>query len=305
VDTQTSQVATLPNADLRDEGRFGSHRAVAFDASGARMLYLRGGERAHIVLRDLSTGVESGVDPGPGLVWTAAFDPEGHGLEVVAIPSAKWPMFATTLAPRSCRGPVSSFSSFGGETPRRVLRYVPLDRGAAIESDDLLRMFGSDSLVRRKDASLALRHPDGSETEWVPPACHGTVQHADATRHALLVTCDGEHNGKAPLWFFGKEAAAIGEIYASKGDRVGDAPERFVQLDDLFVDMDAQRVIPGPPPIAPGRIRVIQDWQTRQSGVYVERSDGAVLRIAGQSKPATLFGLPSGPLVWRKPAPGR
>jgi hypothetical protein len=127
VDTQSRQATTLPNADLRDDGRFGSHRGVAFDASGARMLYLRGAEKATIVLRELSTGAETVLDSGPGLVWSARFDPEGRGLEVITIPSGKWPLFASTLAPRRCRGSVSSFSMFGAALPRQLLRYVPLD----------------------------------------------------------------------------------------------------------------------------------------------------------------------------------
>lgn len=137
VDTQSRQATTLPSADLRDDGRVGPHRGVAFDASGSRMLYLRGGAKASLVVRELSTGAERVLDSGPGLVWSARFDPEGHGLEVTTIPSGKWPLFASTLARRRCRGPVSSFSMFGGAMPGQVARHVPLDGSAAVESNDV------------------------------------------------------------------------------------------------------------------------------------------------------------------------
>jgi hypothetical protein len=296
VDTRNALAVTLPGADLRDDGRFGPHRAVAFDAAGKRMLYLMGGEKPQIVVRNLATGAETTADPGAGLLWSARFDPEGRGVRVVAIPSGEWPFVATTLAPRSCRGQVTSFSTYGGAIPRRVSRYIALDGGSVADSDDFLRMFDGRWLVRRQDGALALRDLRGSETIAFPAACHGVVQHADSTRHLILVVCDPGERGVAPLWMYGRgQARQIGQIYGSRGDHLEGAPDRIVQIGDVFIDMDSSRVILRPP-IDAGRVRQAQGW----GGVFVERSDGSFL---GLNRPENddRDSLPAGPLFWRRP----
>jgi hypothetical protein len=287
-------------ADLRDEGSFGSHRGIAFDRTGTRMLYLRGGEKTAIVLRDLVNGAETVMDPGPGLVLSARFDPEGRGLEVVTSPSGEWPHVASTLSKRRCRGAVSSFSTFGGTMPHTTLRYLPFDAGPVVDDEGLLRMFGGQPLVRKKDGALALRPAQGPETVLVPKSCHGIVRHADATRGLLLVACDEKANGSAPLWMYGQGVSQkIGDIHSSNADQVDQPPERVVAISDIYVDMDARRAVPRPP-LAPDRIRPITDWKVVKEGSFAERGDGAVLQLDRRNVGKRSFKVPNGPLFWRR-----
>jgi len=53
-------------------------RALDFDAKSEQLLYVRpGASGSRIVLRRLSDGSERELDPGPGEVWRARFDPGG------------------------------------------------------------------------------------------------------------------------------------------------------------------------------------------------------------------------------------
>lgn len=53
-------------------------RALDFDAKSEQLLYLRRSATAtRVVLRSLGDGTERELDPGPGEVWHARFDPGG------------------------------------------------------------------------------------------------------------------------------------------------------------------------------------------------------------------------------------
>lgn len=300
VDTRTNQVVTLSNADMRDNGLFGEHRAVAFDAAGTRLLYLRGGPKPTIVVRDLTTGGERIVDPGPGLVWTARFDPEGHGLEVTMIPSGGWPEIMASHAKWGCGHRETKYPLFNKLTPDGRLHYLPLDGGPTLENNDLLRMFDGGWLLRKKDGSIALRDASGVENVLAPAVCNGVVRHADATRRLLVVNCENSHHA-ASLWIFGAhDAKKIVDTYRSFGDSVDAPPERFAAIDEFYVDMDQRRVV-SKPPVAPGRIRIIDDWKENAKGLFAERSDGAVLLRVGKKDNSWSPRIPDGPLVWRRP----
>jgi len=88
VDSRTSRVTTLPNADLRGGGDYvGSVRAVAFDARGEQMLYLRGGSPERLIIRNLAAGSEKQIQIEKGTIYRAYFHPEGHWIDARVLPS--------------------------------------------------------------------------------------------------------------------------------------------------------------------------------------------------------------------------
>lgn len=297
-DVTSATGVTLPNADLRDDGRFGRHRAVAFDDTGTRLLYLRNGKAHEVVLRDLTTGAESTVDAGSGLVWSARFARGRQGLVLHVIPSGEWPVYVTSLAPRSCRGSVGSFSAFGSRTARSVIRLVPLSNGTPMEGEDIIAPFAGRALVRRKNGALALRSAEGNETSLVSARCGGQIQHLDSVRHILLVTCKGtKSRGEVGLWLYGPRGARkLGDIHAREEDDLSDTGERVVAVGDTYVDVESGRIVPAPP-IARGTVRITRTWEEREAGHFAERWDGAVLTQDEQGD----YTVPPGPLHWRRP----
>jgi hypothetical protein len=202
-------------ADARDDSSvFGSHRAASFDGAGTRLVYIRthGKDAARtrdsargqnpdrnnavVVVRDLSTGAEVEIDPGPGLLYRAALDERGHwvDLQVVArdtdgTGALDWPGQSTSLSGRHCRGPVASYSVYRtyGDTPER--RVAPATGGTALVVPDLARPMGPHLLRRTRDGALLLRDGSGSDTELAPAACRARILHGDPVRARLLVVC--------------------------------------------------------------------------------------------------------------------
>ncbi len=132
VNTRTGQSVALDGADGRaGDTVFGAHRAAAFSPNGKTLLYLRThGSSSHIVLRDLASGSERVLDPGPGELASAFFDASGRYVVVDLVAQDTdgdgvftAPSGVTTLSPRLCRGTAASWSTFGAvgdKTKRRV-----------------------------------------------------------------------------------------------------------------------------------------------------------------------------------------
>ena len=160
IDTRRRTATRLPDADLRDaDPRFGRHRAVSFDADGTRMLYIKGGIRPKLIVRDLSRATETSLDPGPGNLWHATLDPEGIWVTTESLSKNRWPVVASTLARRTCRGPAASYSTYGrsrGSEPP-VQRVIQTTGGSPKQVAGLIRPFGRDLLVRDPDRGLGSR----------------------------------------------------------------------------------------------------------------------------------------------------
>jgi hypothetical protein len=296
VDTRAASVMTVPNADLRDQG-YGPHRGAAFDVEGKRALYLRSGAKNQIVIRDLASGNERSLDPGPGLILSARFDARGQWLEVEVLRRQPWlPPVGTTAAPRHCSGPAISRPAFSSSMTA-VTRLLPLGEGAAHEGADILAAFEGGALVRKSDWALVVRNPDGGEKPLVPGSCQGHVLHVDASRGVVIVACAPEGRSGPSLWIFGRNG---GQKLASAesgplGDSFGGAPERVVDLGALHVDVEAQRIVQEPAP-APGEVRPKRGSSASDKGLLAVRGDGAVLSYAPSNQPEWHVRL--GPLVW-------
>jgi hypothetical protein len=302
VDTRSAQVITVPDADLRDEGYFGPHRGAAFDVQGRQAVYLKGGAKPRVSVRDLATGKEQSFDPGPGLVLSARFDGQGQWIELEVEPSGRWPRVFTTAAPRHCRGSALSWSVFGSGLPS-VVRLVPLAGGAVREGVDILTSFDDGALVRKADRSLVQQGADGSEKVLVPATCKGYVLHTDSLRRLLIVACAPEHEDSSPLWIYGARGARrIGSIHSHDGDSFGRPPNRVVDLGELYVDVEAQRVV-APPAPGPRAVRSPRRGEDRDGSVLAVRGDGALLKQAVKPEQNEPHGeVAPGPLRWVRPS---
>ena len=117
VDADSGKATALKGADGRP-GAGGEHRAASFSPDGKSMIYIKSkGERASVVRRDLKSGIEQRIDPGPGDLNRAFFDASArfvvmdfveHGPSVIDGPShMEWgrpPLLGTTYRPRGCSG---------------------------------------------------------------------------------------------------------------------------------------------------------------------------------------------------------
>jgi hypothetical protein len=138
VDLESGKASALPRADGRPgDAVGGAHRAASFSADGERLLYLRSdGRHSEVIQRELRTGQERSIDPGPGELSQAFFDDSGRFvvMEVVASDTSgdglvRPPRLATTLGPRRCRGPVLSASFFGQSDDRPTQIVAPVTGG--------------------------------------------------------------------------------------------------------------------------------------------------------------------------------
>jgi hypothetical protein len=139
VDTETGKAVALRGADGRPGDTVsGDHRAATFSPDGKTLLYIKSdGVRSIVVQRDLRTGTERPIDPGPGDLSRVFFDRSGRlvVMDVVARDTDRdglltQPLVATTLGRRRCRAPVSSASFFGEIGDKPVQRVAPVEGGA-------------------------------------------------------------------------------------------------------------------------------------------------------------------------------
>jgi hypothetical protein len=139
VDTATGKAVALRGADGRPgDAVSGDHRAVTFSPDGKSLLYIKtDGARSTVIQRDLRTGVERPIDPGPGELSRVFFDRSGRFvvMEVVAQDTdhdqlLALPRIATTMGSRRCRAPVSSASFFGQIGDKPIQRVAPIEGGA-------------------------------------------------------------------------------------------------------------------------------------------------------------------------------
>jgi dipeptidyl aminopeptidase/acylaminoacyl peptidase len=139
VDTETGKAVALRGADGRPGDEVsGDHRAASFSPDGKALLYIKSdGARSIVVQRDLGTGAERAIDPGPGELSRAFFDRSGRFvvMEVVARDTngdglLTQPRVSTTLGSRRCRAPVTSASFYGQIGDKPVQRVAPVAGGA-------------------------------------------------------------------------------------------------------------------------------------------------------------------------------
>jgi hypothetical protein len=235
---------------------FAELRTIAFDASSEHLLYVRRGPTGkRIVIRSLVDGGERQLDPGPGEIWRARFDPGGVFVVVELIREDSnnngRPDFPAPLLtePRPCSAGPGRFHTWvdRGDRPATVL--VPLNGGAAVLESELV-MPVADALLLRDASGALLLARAGKRRVLSPAACKGRIVHADAQRALFIVGCAQKKTGRVSLELVTeseRKPLAI-ELASVELDReVSDAP-RLVALypgpDTTLFDADRRQLVP-------------------------------------------------------------
>ena len=232
-------------------------RAADFDAKSERLLYVRRGDQgSRVVIRALSDGSERELDPGPGEVWRARFDPGGVFvvLQMITADSNKNGRFdfpAPLLsAPRSCGDQLSHFRTWEGRGDRPETVLLPLIGGAAIHEPQLV-MPVLDALLLRDENGALLFERGGKKRVLEAAECKGRIVHADAQRELFIVGCaQKKRTGHVSLELVtreGRKPLAI-ELASVELDREVSASPRLVALypgtDTMLFDADRKQLIP-------------------------------------------------------------
>lgn len=209
LDAATGQREDLSarGADASDDNApFGGHRAGSIDRAGRRLLYRKvvGKRRAVVVVRDLQTGAEIELDPGPGLLHRASLSGNWAVMQVIHKDTdgngkLEPPVVRTSLGGRRCRGPIMSYSTWGMDGDRPELRVAPATGGPARPEPGLILPIRDLLLVREASGALVARRTDGSSAEWVPAACKGRLLAAAPDADRVLVACAAPDPRKATL----------------------------------------------------------------------------------------------------------
>lgn len=208
LDTTTS-VKGVAEIDLTARGAYskarrdkatGAFMQASFDPAGTSLLYVAlRKQKVVVVVRELATGAEVDVSPGPGTFWHAEHDAQGKRvrIEVVVDPEGRKGRLPTHRRPGHQRIPRCTTRVVGdvineqGDTPE--LRLAPLTGGVAALVDGLIGWLGSATLRRDKAGALLLDAGDGSPPrELVKAACQPVVDGLDAGKQRLLVHCKAE-----------------------------------------------------------------------------------------------------------------
>jgi outer membrane protein assembly factor BamB len=299
VDTADGTSTTLADADLRDpQPELGPHRGLSFDAVDKRALYLRASAHGdRVVVRELKTGRETEIDPGPGVVVRAILDPEGEFVLIDAATGNHLPRLQTTLAPRSCRGEAASYSVFGSDEARPVIarRIVSAGGGRVREVPGLIRSFGKDLLIRAEDRSLVVEDPQGKAQTIVPATCNATVSHVDSDRRLIVFSCESEadQHGIAPVTVYrdGTTTKLRARDQVERSDHWTQTTGRYVPIYDALIDLDKPNERPPASAYA--------GMQRERSFV---RTDGSELRVLNNPKQPTFGRAETGPLQWVSPS---
>ncbi len=270
-------------------------RVLDFDVKSERLLYLRriaNGNR--IVLRTLSDGAERELDPGPGEVWRARFDPGGVFLvlQMITVDSNKNGKFdfpAPLLqAPRACGDNLAHFRTWEGLGDRPETVLVPLAGGAAIHEPDLL-MPVQDALLLRDENGALLLERAGKKRLLEAADCKGRIVYADAERELFIVGCaQKKKTGRVSLELVtreGRKPLNI-ELASTEFDREVSEPARLVALypgsDTALFDADRHELIalqPGDSVIA-----------TRQAHALIRRGKELLIYDADARREQPLAG---------------
>lgn len=245
LDTETQQPVRLHAEGKDDSHPLGQHRAGSFNEEGDRFLFIRPtptGEYA--VVRNLVTGDEQLIDHGEGRLWRASF----LGDYVLALIHPKAQSLAlphTTLSARRCRGPISSYSTFGrgGVGPtRRLFRPEGDD---PIDSEGIVTVRADGILRRLKDQSLVWENAAGKRTLIVPADCGGRLVNTWKAFGPVLAACTG-HAQPPPLVWFDTDDSRPLSLAADAEQDVQSVAETWSQWSDgrsHFVEMSTGNMV--------------------------------------------------------------
>jgi len=231
-------------ADVRsDAANYLPHRAVAFDDSGSRLLYLRReSDRTRVITLDLVSGEEQAIDPGPGVVWRAELSSGLVVLKVVASDTngngrLDFPVPEADGAGWRCRGPIPRFDAW---QPRDAIEVRVVTPGAqsAQPVAGFVAGFGSDLVVREPSGRLVLLRraaPDGplaTVAELAAARCGARILGGDVTRRLLVLACTSVP-GRSPVVLVGE--GYMSELKVTVEPRANDSlPHRAERLFALY-----------------------------------------------------------------------
>jgi hypothetical protein len=159
----------------------------------------------------------------------------------------------------------------------------------------------SGMLMKSADGGFALGGPDVQRRTIVPANCRGHLLHVDVPRRALVVSCERKQGARErSLWVFSAESASqLGSTYDTNGDDFSVASDRFVRVNEAWLDLATRTIVKAPPLDAPHEIQLVREWHLYEQGIYAERGDGRQLRV--ERPGAKSWHAPMGPLRWRPP----
>ena len=254
-DTTTHVDASLP-ADVRDDlGPFLHPRAVAFDPTGRRLVYLQklelGGKA---VVRELATGNEAVVDPGDGLLYRADFDPSGDMLVLRVITTdtngngrLDWPVRESDRPWMRCAAPLPRFAVWERPGDDVALRVAKATGGVARDAPGLVVPMGETLVVREADGALARLDVAGRRAPLARKSCDARLLHVDQGRGLALVTCIDSKGRNEPVLVGQGPAKPLGlGLAAAPGDHWLEGAPRLVPLhpgnEAALLDLDRREV---------------------------------------------------------------
>jgi hypothetical protein len=209
--TQRSVDLTALGADTRaDRLRYRPHRTLSFDRLGSRLLYVRRrGQATEVVVRQLESGTETLVDPGPGVLWRAELDAQGQWAIVHMLVDdtngngrLDWPVPPAEQNRWRCTGPIPQLFAWQGRGDTPVIRVAPSSGGATQLVTGFVAPFGSGLLEREPGGRLMLRDASQRSRQLASAKCDARVVHADPTRGLVVAACSGA-TGRPPLVLLG------------------------------------------------------------------------------------------------------
>lgn len=258
IDSRTDKRLDLSalGADARDDALpYRQHRALSFDAAGTRLMYVRRkAGKTRVVVRDLASGEETTVDPGPGRLWRARLTPDGSRVVLRMIVDdtnkdgkLEWPVPERKRNDWRCHGPIATYPSWLSRGDEPTVKVAPSYGGSAKPVVGFVDPFGSDTLVRDADGRLEIDRASGDPVQLADDKCGARVLHADATRGLVVAACSAT-KGKAPLFLLGVgyKKDLEEEIAAAPPDRWPDGSARLVALypgaDTALLDLDKKKL---------------------------------------------------------------
>jgi hypothetical protein len=228
------------------------HRALSFDALGQRLLYLRRGKQkpGQVVLRELETGHEVTVDPGPGEVWRASLDPSGRWVLLDMLVDdtngngrLDWPVPPVARKRCHCAGPVPNKQVRIPRGDRVIPRVASSSGGAAEDALGLIGPLGPDLVLREPGGRVVLRDRRKKHYELGSEECALRILHLDRDRGLVLGVCSGGPLQKQLLLLGRGVRVALGlEVNSPSVDAPsGDTPRLFAVYpgrDAVLVDLD-------------------------------------------------------------------
>ncbi len=253
VDTGARVDLSARGADTRDDGlAFRGHRAASFGDGGKYIVYLKKKKlRGVAVVRELATGHEVEIDPGPVELWRAELGPGAHWvvLRVIGDDSngngrLDWPV--PPAGNRGCAGPIPSYDAWIGRGDKVTTLVARAAGGPTRFRPELVTPLGRQLVHRRASGALELESFPGRR-EVVPAACEAKLVRVDADRQRLFAICTADGK-RGPLFVVerGKRRDLPIELAPVAVDWTRDETERLwpvypglmaalVDLDDLSI----------------------------------------------------------------------